>query len=287
MFQFNEYYKTRFEDERYASYKQSSLKAFSVAFDPASTRSELTDALMQTDAFPPYDLYWTYGDVGVDRILFEIELQLHLYTEFGSDPGLWSEATADQLMNEIALIRDRLYPFFMEAGGSEEVWRCFMDYLQLAAEFEDRRSGRSELLKQTFQYRTDVLNRVHLGQLSQAQTAGFDAAVEKLEALLAASDAPEAIQTAFQQVKPAYEALPSSGSPGSALAADIEAARKLLDLPKGIRSGQYPASAFGALRRAINEAQRTLEKGGTDAQLAQAQSKLAAAVKEFRGRQKP
>lgn len=287
VFRFNGYYRTSFGPEMYASFKQVGLDAFSAAFDPASTRSELNAAADRLESFPPYDRYWDYGDMGADQILFDAELQLHLYTEFGNEPGQWNESDADQFMREIALIRDGLYPFLTETGGDPEVWRLFMDYLKLSADFEDRRSGRKAVFEQTFMYRTDVLNRIAAGSLPQAQAIPFDNAVLQLESTLVSFGGQDDVASTFARVKSAYEALPSSGDSQAGLTADIEEARKLLDLPKGIRSGQYPASAFGNLRRAINEANLTLKRGGTSSELAQARSKLAAAIAEFHGRKKP
>ncbi|GGN95764.1 hypothetical protein [Saccharibacillus kuerlensis] len=54
----------------------------------------------------------------------------------------------------------------------------------------------------------------------------------------------------------------------------IQASKNRMDSPKGINPGEYPASAFGALRRAINEAERSLEKGKTRADFGIALAKL-------------
>ncbi|MDO3411954.1 hypothetical protein QWJ34_19485 [Saccharibacillus sp. CPCC 101409] len=289
MYQFNEFPKHA-EDysESYARFKKTSLATFNAAFDPASTRVDLTSALKQMEGFPPYDLYSGEYNVTVDELLFEQELQLHLYTEFGNEPGQWTEANAEKLMNKIALVRDDLFPLISWDGWKPAVWHIFWDYLNAMADFEDLRNGRTELLEQTFQYRTDVLNRIADGRLTSQQAASFDAAVQELETLLATSAQPEPITSAFAKVKAAYEALPQGGSSSSALAADIAAARELLNLPKGIRSGQYPASAFGDLRRAINEASLVLNrKSSTSAQLEQARTKLVAAVAQFHSRKKP
>ncbi|GGO03856.1 hypothetical protein [Saccharibacillus kuerlensis] len=288
LYQFNEHYKSSFETQGlYSTYKQTSFETFAIAFNPNSTRSDLTAASQRLDAFPPYELFWDVGGSGLDAVLFEAEMQLHLYTEFGSESGQWSEAVGEQWMNEIALIRDEFYQLMYNWDEGQEAWRLYWEYLNAMADFEDKRNGRTDIWEQTFQTRADVLNRVAAGQLSREQTAEFDSAVQKLETLLAALGSPEEIQAAFSQVQSAYEALPSSGNPGTSLAADIEAAHKLLDLPKGIRSGQYPASAFGTLRRAINEAQLSLTRGGTEAQLKQAQDKLASSVADFLSRKKP
>lgn len=288
MYAFNEFYKNGYDyAPYYPVFKQDSLDAFAAAFDPASTRQELTVALQKFNGFPSIDLYIGNGDYGIDDTLFEMEMQLHLYLEFGDAPGQWSEADAEYAMNEIALMRDRLYQLTASSHWESETWNIFWKYLNFRADFEDRRSGRKEILAQTFQYRTDVLNRLTAGTLSETQTAGFDDAVSRLESVLVTSGDQDAVASAFAQVKSAYEALPTSGNPPTGLAADLEAARKLLDLPKGIRSGQYPASAFGDLRRAINEANLVLKRGSTPSELAQAQNKLAAAVAEFHSRKKP
>lgn len=271
----------------YENFKSISLEAFAVAFDPASTSAELTSALQPFDSYPPYNLFSGDSNVFVDEILFEKELQLHLYTEFGSEPGQWTEANGRQWMDDIELARDKLYPLIAWDYWEPEVWTIFWNHLNAAVKFEDLRNGRSDILSRTFQYRTDVLNRLADGRLASQQTAAFDTAVKELEKQLVVSAAPAPIASAFAQIKTAYEALPQGGNPASALAVDIEAARLLLNLPKGIRPGQYPASAFGTLRRAINEAQRVLEKGSTPEQFLQAQSKLDAAVADFHSKKKP
>ncbi|CAM3640707.1 MULTISPECIES: hypothetical protein [Saccharibacillus] len=274
-------------DPFYETFKTAGLAAFRAAFDPASTREELTAAAQSVHDFPQYELYAGVYNVPVDTILFEQELQLRLYEEFGSEPGQRTEADAERFMQQIALMRDQLYPLVSRDYWNPDVWPIFWAYLNAKADFEDLRGGRADLFAQTFRYRTDVLNRTVDGRLSPAQTAGFDAAVRELETRLATFGAPEAIEAAFAGVRAAYASLPESGTPAAGLSADLAAARALLDLPRGIRSGQYPASAFGALRRAINEAQRALEKVGTDARLAQARSALASAVSAFRAKQKP
>ncbi|MEJ8305419.1 hypothetical protein [Saccharibacillus sacchari] len=288
MYQLNEAQASSYEyGQYYDKFKKISLDAFAVAFDPASSSADLAAALQPFDTYPPYDLFAGDNNVFVDGILFEKELQLHLYTEFGSEPGLWTEANGEQWINEIATVRDRLYPLISWDYWKPEVWPIFWEFLKKEASFEDLRNGRSDIFAQTFQYRADVLNRLADGRLAPQQTASFDTAVQELTRLLAVSAQPQPIADAFAQVKTAYETLPQGGNPASALAADIEAARLLLNLPKGIRSGQYPASAFGTLRRAINEAQRALEKGSSAAQFVQAQTKLAAAVADFRSKKKP
>lgn len=288
MYAFNEFYKNSYDYESYYPvFKQDSLDAFAAAFDPAATREELTAALRKFDGFPSIALYIGNGDYGIDDTLFEMEMQLHLYLEFGSEPGQWSEADAEYAMNEIARMRDRIYTLTASSHWESETWEIFWKYLNFRADLEDRRNGRQEIFAQTFQDRTDVLNRLAAGTLSEAQTAGFDDAVSRLESVLMTFGDQDAVLSAFAQVKSAYEALPTSGNPQTGLAADLEAARKLLDLPKGIRSGQYPASAFGDLRRAINEANLVLKRGSTRSELTQAQSRLAAAVKEFHSRKKP
>lgn len=71
------------------------------------------------------------------------------------------------------------------------------------------------------------------------------------------------------------------------LSNEIAQARGLLALPKGIRSGQYPQSAFGDLRRTINEVSRVLKKAKTEEELSAARTKLANAVNHFKSRKKP
>ncbi|NGZ74377.1 hypothetical protein [Saccharibacillus alkalitolerans] len=287
MYQFNEIHKSAYDyEEYYPVFKQASLNLFSTAFDPASTREELADALKQLDAFPSYTLYWGESGYEIDRLLLETEMQLHLHTEFGNEPGQWTETEAERAMDEIASIRDRMYDLVFQSYWDAGIRPLFWEYQNFMVDFEDRRNGRKAMLEQAFQYRADVLKRTAAGQWTEAQTGEFGTAVRALETQLAVMASPEAVQTAFDRLQAAYEALPREDGASSALAADLETARPLLGLPKGIRSGQYPASAFGALRRAIRDAERALEKGGTEEQLTQARNKLAAAVAEFHSRKK-
>gem|GEM_PF-4167999 len=271
----------------YDSFVELSRSAYAIASDPASTRTELQAALGQLDAFPPIDLFWEIGMINLEMVMVQREMDLHVYTEYGSEPGQWTEAAGQQAMDKIAAFRDDLYPNGSPPDFTRKSFLIFWDYLNYLSAFEDMRNGRNALLQNLFDYRTDVLNRLASGQLSASQTTSFDDRVQALQRRLAELGSQAEIASAFAQVKSAYEALPPSVQPQTGLAADLEAARKLLDLPKGIRSGQYPASAFGDLRRAINEANLVLKWGSTPSEMAQAQSKLAAAVAEFYSRKKP
>ena len=61
----------------------------------------------------------------------------------------------------------------------------------------------------------------------------------------------------------------------------------LLDAPRGIRSGQYPASAFGELNRAINDAKRKLETARAWEEMEDAANVLNGAVAQFQSSIKP
>ena len=65
---------------------------------------------------------------------------------------------------------------------------------------------------------------------------------------------------------------------------ELRDARLLLDSPRGNRPGQYPASAVGTLRRAVNEAARALDKARTQNDVFKARKELSSAVAEFQSR---
>ncbi len=68
----------------------------------------------------------------------------------------------------------------------------------------------------------------------------------------------------------------------------ITQAQQVVDTsPKGIRSGEYPASAFGTLNRAINEAKRVLETGKSAEEINNAAYELNYAVGVFKRTVKP
>lgn len=71
------------------------------------------------------------------------------------------------------------------------------------------------------------------------------------------------------------------------LAENLLTARALMQSPAGIRSGQYPASAFGELRIAINKATYALQNEKLEIPISRANSDLAGAIRTFRGRLVP
>ncbi|MDO3410836.1 hypothetical protein QWJ34_13770 [Saccharibacillus sp. CPCC 101409] len=110
-------------------------------------------------------------------------------------------------------------------------------------------------------------------------TASFEAHAAGLDRLLAANATQLAVEGADRAVQSAYEAL----TEGLNLAADLAQARSLMDSsPKGIRSGQYPSSAFGELRRAINQAASSLSGSAGASKLTEARASLGKAVEKFK-----
>lgn len=84
----------------------------------------------------------------------------------------------------------------------------------------------------------------------------------------------------YKKMSDAYAALNEAFS----MLPELRDARLLLDSPRGNRPGQYPASAVGTLRRAVNEAARALDKARTQNDVYTARKELISAVAEFRSR---
>ncbi|NGZ74108.1 hypothetical protein [Saccharibacillus alkalitolerans] len=124
-----------------------------------------------------------------------------------------------------------------------------------------------------------------------AQLQAFEQAASDVEQLLNASASVKLVEmvTGYAQFK-AQEAIESFDpyvpvrpyGEEKELRSMIESAKARLDLPRGIQPGQYPASAFGALSRAIKEAELALEKGDSRADFAAALDKLFLADYAFR-----
>ncbi|MEJ8304493.1 hypothetical protein [Saccharibacillus sacchari] len=96
--------------------------------------------------------------------------------------------------------------------------------------------------------------------------------------------------TTYNARKAAYLSyFPSANAMGSSiwLSENLLTARKLLESPAGIRSGQYPASAFGELKVAINKANNVLQNEKLEIPISRASSDLSDAIRIFRGRLVP
>ncbi|MDO3409474.1 hypothetical protein QWJ34_06840 [Saccharibacillus sp. CPCC 101409] len=115
--------------------------------------------------------------------------------------------------------------------------------------------------------------------LSDLQDA-YKASVAALESAIDDASGKNALDAAQAAVETTYQTL----AEGATLAQAINGAEPLLDSPAGKEKGQYPASAIGTLKRAINKASTSLEKSGTKQQLTEARQTLADAVSDFKGK---
>ncbi|WP_172195301.1 hypothetical protein [Saccharibacillus qingshengii] len=111
----------------------------------------------------------------------------------------------------------------------------------------------------------------------------FEKRIETLRGQLDSARSEAELAYVYQKMSNSYAALLH----GIRLVTELHDARLLLDSPRSSGSGQYPASAVGTLRRAVNEAASQLDKARTWDDVNYAQSDLYEAVQEFRSRQIP
>jgi len=149
-------------------------------------------------------------------------------------------------------------------------------------------------------YRADIQARLNglggdAGRYS-ASVKAFEQVASLLEESVNGSRNNNQVQMARGNLEVVYKKLQTELDSGytplpqdakQQLQAQIDSAWKLMDKPKGIRSGETPQSAFGDLRRAIRKAEAALEKAQTGEELTAARQDLAAAVSVFESRRKP
>ncbi|WP_172194803.1 hypothetical protein [Saccharibacillus qingshengii] len=139
------------------------------------------------------------------------------------------------------------------------------DYRAKLAEYQARAVSAVETLER-------------LGADYQANKADFDRSAAFLQTLLSGTYETGVYEIAVNDVLNYRELLIRSAN----LAERIDQAKPLLDSPRGTQPGQYPASAFGKLKRALNNAQRVLDNDKTADEMMEAGYQLNRTAEEFK-----
>jgi len=137
------------------------------------------------------------------------------------------------------------------------------------------------------QYRSDAQNGLAaleaLGVDYGDRKQEFDRSAAYLEQLMNGSYSKTAYDVALNDA----ESYRNMIVEGVRLAERIQKANLLMDSPRGIQPGQYPASSFGKLNREINAAKRVLDKAWTADELHETDYLLSLHISEFQQTVKP
>ncbi|GGN95761.1 hypothetical protein [Saccharibacillus kuerlensis] len=267
-------------------------KAYKITMDPAATQAELSALKREYEQkLNDYIDQFIY-DSEVAKLLATLNYMLSL-NESNLNPYERAKLNA---------VRDSL-AFVTQIGWQEKgnYMRTFKEvYLPRAAKASELYSYNPSTYQQRIsEYRADIKNRLDaLGGGSAAYTASinaFNQAASLLDQMVASGSNYNQVRMAAGNLEVRYTTLKAELKSGTPLPEDarqplqtqINYAWKLMEQPKGIRSGQTPQSAFGDLRRAIRKAEAVLKKATTREELTRAHEELTKAISVFNGRKKP
>ena len=268
---------------RYLAVKAASDKARALLLDPNTSSSKLNAAYHTLDsALAAYIEDYIRDASILERQTFQTARMLN--DSIGTAPGTYPQEAADTMMAIIAEAQAAAYDPNITVPQLREQ---YLKYIEGTAVLRDSMNlDHSQRLGQLNQQRQTIAelsaNLPNTADYSKLLSA-FHAQANGLEALLADNSGLLPIECAALCVQNAYTAL----TEGLQLAGELDQASKLLDSPKGIRSGQYPSSAFGELRKAINKSASVLTKASPPEQLNASRAALAEAVLKFRSTLRP
>lgn len=238
-----------------AAAQNKALKALS---DPSSAASDLFSARQQLqNALWDYD-YRYVRDLNETRIVMG-RLGNWIYSSYpSSDPSYltpWEKGVVDLI--------DETYAYMAGLGSSRseavKAYQYFNFKLSALSDLETPEINRyaSSLASAQARIAAPLAQLGQYGVNMDARVNDFDRASAFMQALLNNGPYNDAVYTAAMHDVTLYA---STIVNSEELARAIKRAQNMVDTsPRGIRSGEYPASAFGALNRAINHAQRVLE----------------------------
>lgn len=269
---------------RYQAVKAASDQANNLLFDPDTSSSKLTASYNTLNsALDAYIADYIRDASVLERQTFQMSRMLN--ASIGTAPGTYPQQAADAMF----VIIDQAQAVAYDQNATVQQFReQYRKYVEGAAALRDSanfdRADRSSALSAQRQ-EIDALAATLPGDENYAKLlAAFRTQADRLEVLLNdSSSGLLAVESAGRCVQTAYDALQEGGQ----LASELNEARKLLDSPKGIRSGQYPSSSFGELRKSINKSASVLSKVSTQSQLTAARTSLAEAVVKFKSALRP
>ncbi|WP_179218814.1 hypothetical protein [Saccharibacillus sp. O23] len=269
---------------RYQAVKAASDHADVLLLDPDTSSSKLTASYNTLNsALDAYIADYIRDASILERQTFQMSRMLN--ASIGTTPGTYPQQAADAMF----VVIDQAQAVAYDPNATVQQFReQYRKYVEGAAALRDSanfdRADRLSALNAQRQ-EIDALPASIPGDENYAKlSAAFDKQADRLEALLNdSSSGMLAVESAAHCVQTAYDALKEGGQ----LANELTEARKLMDSPKGIRSGQYPSSSFGELRKAINKSAAVLSKVSTQSQLTAARTSLAEAVVKFKSALRP
>lgn len=265
------------DNARYQAVKAASDQCYILLLDPATSTSKLNSASATLDsALTAYIEEYIRDASLLERQTFQMVRMLN--SSIGTTPGTYPQSAADTMFAVIDQAQSVAYD---ETATLQQFRQEYRNYIDGAAVLRDSMNfDRTEKLNALGVKRQEA-EQLAAGQTNNADVqkllSDFRAQANGLESLLAGTSGLLAVEAAERNVQTTYDKL----AEGAQLSNELTQARKLLDSPKGIRSGQYPSSSFGELRKTINKSALTLSRTSTTAQLNQARTSLAEAVVRF------
>ncbi|GGN91079.1 hypothetical protein [Saccharibacillus kuerlensis] len=277
------------DNARYQAIKLHSDSARILLLNPASSPAELNLAYANLDsALTAYIEEYIRDASILERQTFQMARMLN--DSIGTTPGTYPQDAADKMF---AIIEEAQAVVYNESSTVSQFCDQYRKYIEGAAALNDSmnfdRADRLNKLNTERQTIEALAANASSDENSDKLVEAFKVQADELDKLLNGTSGLLAVEAATRCVQSAYNACQEgiSADEGIQLANELDEARKLYDLPKGIRSGQYPNSAFGELRKAVNKSALTLSRNSSQAQLSEARASLVEAVAIFHSKLRP
>lgn len=271
------------DNARYQAVKAASDQSRILLLDPTTSSTKLTAAYNTLDsALTAYIEDYIRDASILERQTFQMVRMLN--ASIGTTPGTYPQDAADHMFTIIDQAQTVAYD---QTATVQQFRDEYRNYIDGAAGLRDVMNfDRAERLS-TLSTQRQEAEQLAAGSANdpdvQRLLNDFRSQANGLESLLTGTSGLLAVEAATRNVQTTYDLLLE----GLQLTNELTQARKLLDSPKGIRSGQYPSSSFGELRKAINKSALTLSRTSTQAQLNAARTTLAEAVVRFHSTLRP
>lgn len=265
------------DNARYQAVKAASDQCYALLLDPTTSTSKLNAASNTLDsALTAYIEEYIRDASLLERQTFQMVRMLN--SSIGTIPGTYPQSAADTMF---AIIDQAQAVAYDETATVQQFRQEYRNYVDGAAALRDGMNfDRTEKLNALGVKRQEA-EQLAAGQSNNVDVQkllnDFRTQANGLETLLTGTSGLLTVEAAERNVQTTYDKL----AEGVQLSDELTQARKLLDSPKGIRSGQYPSSSFGELRKAINKSALTLSRTSTQVQLQEARTSLAEAVVRF------
>lgn len=266
------------DNARYQAVKAATDQSRILLLDPTTSSSKLNTAYHTLDsALNAYITDYIRDASVLERQTFQMVRMLN--ASIGTTPGTYPQDAADTMF---AIIDEAQAVAYDETATVQQFREQYRNYIAGSAVLQDAmnfdRAERLGVLAAQRQTAEQLIDGSTGSAGYEKLLNDFRTQANGLESLLNGTSGLLAVEAATRNVQTTYDALIE----GSQLSNELAQARQLLDSPKGIRSGQYPSSSFGELRKAINKSSLTLSRTSTQAQLTSARTSLAEAVGKFR-----